>query len=85
LIVDHEFFLFLLQLKILTIRATNIRALRGVRVAGIFNSIKLARDGLSCHNAQPVLKLAATRTTRDTQCYRQNDVLGFGQTLERSF
>jgi uncharacterized membrane protein len=30
---------FLLQLKILMMRATNIRAPRGVRVAGIFNSI----------------------------------------------
>jgi hypothetical protein len=39
LIVDHENFFFLLQLKILTMRATNIRAPRCVRVVGIFNSI----------------------------------------------
>jgi hypothetical protein len=45
LIVDHDFFVFSLQLKILMMRATHFRAPCGVRVAGIFNSICLACPG----------------------------------------
>jgi hypothetical protein len=51
-----------------------------VRVAGSYNSILLARDGVSCHSAQPVQKLAATpemlNVSRRSQ--KKNDVLGFG-------
>jgi hypothetical protein len=52
-------FFLLLQLTILMVRATNIKAQRAP-ATGSYNSILLARDGVSCHSAQPVQKLAAT-------------------------